>query len=328
MNFKNPEGQTARWLEYLQTYDFDVCHRRGKSHINADSLSRRPCEGTCKHCNKEEKHDVQVSVTKIVQFELNGKELSFEGFRKAQFEDPSLKLIIEWKNSNYKPSFQEVSNMSPLVKAYLAQWDSLMVKESVLYRLWENANGREIKEKLVVPFALQIELIKQLHSTDYGGQLGVTKTLRKVKDRFYWVGCRENVEDYCRTCDVCNSRKGPSTRNQARMQQFNVGSPFERVAVDILGPLPVTERGNKFLIVLMDYFTKWPEVMPVPNQEAETIAEVLVDHVFSRFGVPMELHSDQGRNFESEVFRETMKIMGINKTKRHLFNFIANVVWS
>ena len=205
--------------------------------------------------------------------------------------------------------------MSPLVKAYLAQWDSLMVKESVLYRLWENANGREIKEKLVVPFALQIELIKQLHSTDYGGHLGVTKTLRKVKDRFYWVGCRENVEDYCRTCDVCNSRKGPSTRNQARMQQFNVGSPFERVAVDILGPLPVTERGNKFLIVLMDYFTKWPEVMPVPNQEAETIAEVLVDHVFSRFGVPMELHSDQGRNFESEVFRETMKIMGINKTR-------------
>ena len=79
--------------------------------------------------------------------------------------------------------------MSPLVKAYLAQWDSLMVKESVLYRLWENANGREIKEKLVVPFALQIELIKQLHSTDYGGHLGVTKTLRKVKDRFYWVGC-------------------------------------------------------------------------------------------------------------------------------------------
>ena len=108
------------------------------------------------------------------------------------------------------------------------------------------------------------------------------------------------MEDYCRTCDVCNSRKGPSTRNQARMQQFNVGSPFERV-VDILGPLPVTERGNKFLIV--------------PNQEAETIAEVFVDHVFSRFGVPMELHSYQGRNFESEVFRETMKIMGINKTR-------------
>ncbi|KAJ3644279.1 hypothetical protein Zmor_026945 [Zophobas morio] len=53
MTFKNPKAQAARWLEYLQTYDFNVCHRRGKSHINAESLSRRPCEEACKHYNKE-----------------------------------------------------------------------------------------------------------------------------------------------------------------------------------------------------------------------------------------------------------------------------------
>ena len=58
MNFKNPEGQIARCLEYLQTYDFDVCHRRRKSHVNADFLPRIPCDETCKDCNKDEKHDV------------------------------------------------------------------------------------------------------------------------------------------------------------------------------------------------------------------------------------------------------------------------------
>ena len=69
----------------------------------------------------------------------------------------------------------------------------------------------------------KLELIKQLHSSDYGGHLGVTKTLRKVKERFYWAGCRENVQEYCRTCDVCNFRKDPSTRNKARMHNLMSG---------------------------------------------------------------------------------------------------------
>ena len=106
--------------------------------------------------------------------------------------------------------------------------------------MWENPDSRENKEKLVVPSALQTELIKQLHSSDYSGHLDVSATIRKVKDRFYWLGRTENVEDYCKTCDGCNFRKGPNTLNQARMQQFNVVSPFERVPADILDPLPVT----------------------------------------------------------------------------------------
>jgi transposase InsO family protein len=65
----------------------------------------------------------------------------------------------------------------------------------------------------------------------------------------------------------------------------------------------------------MDYFSKWPEVYALPNQEATTVADVLVEQWVSRFGVPMELHSDQGRNFESHVFREVCKLLGIHKTR-------------
>ncbi len=99
------------------------------------------------------------------------------------------------------------------------------------------------------------------------------------------------------------------------MQQHLVGSPMERIAIDVLGPLPESDRGNKYLLIAMDYFTKWPEAYVLPNQEAITVAEVLVREFICRFGTPMELHSDQGRNFESAVFREMCHLMGITKTR-------------
>lgn len=78
---------------------------------------------------------------------------------------------------------------------------------------------------------------------------------------------------------------------------------MERVVVDIAGPLPLTERGNKFICVAMDYFTKWPDAYAIPDHEVSTVAQVLVDRLFCRFGMPQELHSNKGRNFESAVFR-------------------------
>ncbi len=78
------------------------------------------------------------------------------------------------------------------------------------------------------------------------------------------------------------------------MQLYQVGAPMERVAVDIAGPLPATTAGNLYICVVMDYFTKWPEAYALPNHEATTVAEVLVEQFFTRFGVPGELHSDQG----------------------------------
>jgi hypothetical protein len=99
------------------------------------------------------------------------------------------------------------------------------------------------------------------------------------------------------------------------MQQYNVGAPFERIAMDVAGPFPTSDSGNKYVLVVMDYFSKWPEVYPIPNQETTTIADAVVHNWISRFGVPMEVHSDQGRNFESVVFQEMCQMLGINKTR-------------
>ena len=99
------------------------------------------------------------------------------------------------------------------------------------------------------------------------------------------------------------------------MAKYNVDSPMERIVIDVLGPLPITENGNKYILIVADYFTKWVEAYPMPNQEATTVAELLVREFICRFGVPLLIHSDQGRNFESELFAEMCRLLGIKKTR-------------
>ena len=102
---------------------------------------------------------------------------------------------------------------------------------------------------------------------------------------------------------------------KAPLKLYQVGSPMERVAVDVLGPLLKTNDGNQYIFIAQDYFTKWPEAFPVPDQKATTVADVLVNQLFTRFGIPQELHSHQGRNFESEVFQDVCKLLRIHKTR-------------
>ena len=90
---------------------------------------------------------------------------------------------------------------------------------------------------------------------------------------------------------------------------------MERIALDFMGPFPETKAGNRHLLVVMDYFTMWPEAYALLNQEAGTVASVLVNEFTSRYGVPAEIHSDQGRHFESAMFTEMCQLLGIHKTR-------------
>ena len=90
---------------------------------------------------------------------------------------------------------------------------------------------------------------------------------------------------------------------------------MQRVAMDILGPLPETDRGNKYILVIGDYFTKWKEAHAMPNMEAITVARIFVNEFICRFGAPEQLHTDQGRNFESALLKEICKLLGITKTR-------------
>ena len=97
------------------------------------------------------------------------------------------------------------------------------------------------------------------------------------------------------------------------MQMYHVGAPLERIAIDILGPLPDTEQGNRYALIVMNYFSKWTEVHAMPDQTAEAVAHMLIKEAISRFGVPLQIHT--GRNFESVLFKEVCRLLDIDKTR-------------
>jgi transposase InsO family protein len=94
-----------------------------------------------------------------------------------------------------------------------------------------------------------------------------------------------------------------------------VGASLDRLATDLVGPLPVTSRGNRYILTITDYFTKLIEICAVPDQTAVTCAQIMLNDVVCRFGCPLAIHSDQGRNFESEIFQELCKILEIRNTR-------------
>ena len=487
LNFKNPEGQLARWFEVLASYDFHIEHRAGRSHNNADALSRRPCyEICCPHCTRAE-HNFEISssnTTEIsdkkllterenfgqntvgesdretsdnsldpVKFERskcqfqqgdmglcstvnlkqcmtcescrnvqdghhiqkltedsvitsmsppaskcnkepitcepcknvqggyipekvvdenfsneeviskeegnwnkivvppcnfenvrvctrskrydttggsqeqsavsgdqlfktpNKPEVETENLRDLQIKDKTISQVLKWKEEGCKPSWAEVSHLSPEIKFYWARLDSLIIDNGILYRKWETHNGKQHVLHVVLPLSLRKFVLEQLHNSVTGGHLGLRKTLSKVKQRYFWYQLRKDVKYWCSKCDTCAAKKAPHKKPRAPMCQYLVGAPWERVAIDILGPLPRTNKGNRYLMIVGDYFTKWKEAIPIPDAEAATVAQKFVERIVSIFGVPLQIHTDQGSNFGSRVFKEMCQILGIHKTR-------------
>ncbi|GFY24489.1 retrovirus-related Pol polyprotein from transposon 412 [Trichonephila clavipes] len=241
---------------------------------------------------------------------------SDESVRKDQLADPEIKLIMEFKeSSDEKPSWQDIAPFYPTTKRYWALWNCLHLRNGVLYRKWESDDGKTSRWQVILAKTRVSAVLKELHGSPTGGHFGVMKTLQKVRERFDWNNVRSDVEKCYRICDPCAARKGHRKRTRGRLQLYNVGAPFERIAFDILGPLPRSSDGICNILIVMDYFTKWPEAYPIPDQEASTVAEVLVQHWISRLGVPLQLHSDQGKNFDSAVCKRLCEILAINKTR-------------
>ena len=112
---------------------------------------------------------------------------------------------------------------------------------------WVLKDGKVGFQQTVVPKVLRADLLWETHGGVAGGHLGVRKTLSRLRHRYYWVGLRRDVEEWCRARDVCSAKKGPPRRGRAPLQLYQVGAPLERVAVDIAGPFPTTAAGTRFL---------------------------------------------------------------------------------
>jgi transposase InsO family protein len=303
-NFKETHGQLARWFEVLGMFEFDIEHRAGIRHGNADALSRMP-ESPAK--------EVPQKILCCGVFEIPAWDK--DHVRKQQMEDQCLNPIIQALEKGTKPLRKNVMRHDKVTKALWMQWDQLSLENGILYRRFLQPNSSP-SIQLVVPASLREEVLLKAHDDRTAGHLGQYRTYKKVQKSYYWPGYRDHISLWVSTCHACQARKRPvGKRRRAKMRTAPVGNPLDRVAMDILGPLPLSDNGNRYVIVIMDYFTKWAEAVAIPDQTAITVARAFVTQFVCRLGVPYKVHTDQGPNFESELFREVCKLLGIEKTR-------------
>ncbi|PIK38622.1 Retrovirus-related Pol polyprotein from transposon [Apostichopus japonicus] len=226
-----------------------------------------------------------------------------------------------WKEVQHsRPDWAQITTGSTALKNYWSQWERLVLKRGVLYRKFESDTGKSALLQLLVPERIREDILRGAHNHRLSGHLMAKKTLSRIRGKFYWSGYRNHVRNWCRSCDQCAARKGPKKKLNARMKQYGAGHPLQRCAMDIMGPLPISTRGNRYILVVADYFTKWTEAYAIADMEAQTVARTLVEEFICRYGIPEELHTDQGRQFESELFQCMCRLLDIKKTRTTPFH--------
>jgi hypothetical protein len=303
-NFKHPESQLARWLEFLSEYDLNIVYRAGNLNQNADSLSRRACPPACSYCSRRELLSEERAGLRGI---IIGSTVDWPA---EQEMDPELKEVRSWLQLGQKPAREEVSLRSPSLKSIWREFDQYSLRDGILVRKFFTPSSEYLQ--IVIPRHQVSDIITTAHQ---GGHWGIERTKLTIRDKYYWPGWIQDIIAYIKQCEPCNRKKGPPKRQVPTFKKALAGAPMERINIDFLGPLPLTPRQNRHLLVVTDSFTKWLYVIPLPSQEAHVVADALIEHVFSHQGIPSQLHSDQGANFESALIQRLCDRLGIHKTR-------------
>ena len=332
-----PTGRKARWLETLAEYTFTIVHRPGRQHSNADALSRRAADVLAARssppspvssvsaatlatpvCAAEHASPVSVpppdpTPSVPVSFPSLPAHTPAE-LRAAQLLDPDIATALQWYDSDkqvfHRPSADSISGCSRSVHRYASEVATLILLDDVLYRRPDHQSSVQF----VVPYSLQDDCISSIHTAPAGGHFGLEKTLQKCQQRFFWPGQSSTVRLFVQACDVCATSKKTAAK-PAPLQSVTAGYPGQLVAMDLVGPFPTSDRRNKYILVCVDYFTRWPEAYTLPDMTSTTVAKAFIDGWISRFGVPDRIHSDQGPQFESSLFAELCNLLQVRKSR-------------
>ena len=408
----DPHGQVARWMVRLGTFDFDIRHRTGKLHSNADSLSRMPFL-QCVQCDIRHRgalrskrgkpvlqdedpekdasettstdlkrdsgvdkshRDVVLSDEKcthvcavnVLPSTLTNSALFVEGEKgdgsccsessicgpgrevpgtvlavtrgqlpqgpqnksdswmaggacisrstlwEEQRKDTAVIDALCWlKDGSSKPPRESIMAAGLDAKFLWANFDALVIVDGILCRKLGPLRDGSVRTTAYAPQSLRKQIMKLCHDNKTGGHFYFWKSLKSVKRNFIWAGMSKDVQLYCRACDVCATRKNAGKRHKAAMRRYDMGYPMEEVSIDLMGPFPVSSQGNKYVLVVVDAFSKWMEAYAIPSIEASVVAEKLVLEFVSRFGVPLQIRSDRGRQFDCELFGEMCRLLEV-----------------
>jgi len=312
INLRDPNGRLARWALRLQPYKFTIEYNSGKKHSHVDALSRYPVDKpTSEEVGFDDACLYSLNVNAIDGNDFIGSDSEVLTLQRG---DPVFKKVID----SLLSAEDGTETNSKFSRDY-------MLHEGILYhvnfdfecRLWS----------LCVPKGMREKILREVHDSASGGHLGFYKTWHTVKSRFWWPNMHQHVRRFLESCQTCQLY---SRRNHASTGNMHTVSPpaevFNRIGIDFIGPLPISSKGNSYVLMMIDHLSRYVEAYPVPAQTAAHAITGIKERIIHRHGIPREIVMDQGKQFISQDFVNFCKEYRIKQTFTSVYSPSSNGV--
>ena len=314
---KEPKASAriSGWLATLMEYPIVIEYVKGTENTIADALSR--LDSSAIDC------EVPSDLAKgVPSFACPAAEVDRLDARTdwlaEQRADETISFVVDLMRRGERPSPADIE-LNPSLRPYTDVWSQFVLEDGLL----KHCNERAVSTRIVVPPPLRESVFRALHEPAHHGY---EATLRRISQRFWWPRVRAEVSAFIRACEVCDRERIPNPAPRAPLGHLPADQPFAALYIDIVGGQNSLSLGAspKSILTMIDGLTGWAEAVPIADQTAVTVARAVYSEWIARYGVPEQLHSDRGVQFESAVFAELCDTFGIDKTRTTPYRPQAN----
>ena len=295
-----PSSRVARWLILLSEYNItSISHVAGRENIVADALSR----------NVPDTVDILLdeipSLNVIQQVEEDVVEWNVENIGAEQQKFPLYKEIVNFLTGK----------RAQLPRHLAAPINQFELENSILYFKSQN-EYKNVKYRVCVPPSYYRKALVLAHSVPISGHTGIHSTLERLKTFAFWPTMAACVKDFVKSCAICLKTKNYKGSKAPILRNPEVDRPYDRLNMDLIGPLPVSNDNNRYILSLVDVLTRYGFAVPIPDKSANTVSRALINHVIGPFGPPRSIYSDSGPEFTAEVTKQVLNAMQVHQ--RHI----------
>ena len=300
-SFKELINKRYRWIEFLQELGTKIVYLPGKDNVVADYLSRNV------------KMENQLDVLGSASLHLSAELFDNADLIAAQRNAHELQLVVRYLEKEDNACLKNCLPMS-----FRPHINKLSLSDAGLL-VYRHAK----RTVVVLPPEQRLDIISICHSEWAAGHFGIFKTHRRILDKFWWPGMHDDIKNFIRNCDVCLKVTSQKQKFAAMGRRQFPSKPLEKISIDFLVDLPTTRAGHCHILVVNDCFSKYIQLYPIKDRLAKTAATCLVDYIM-RFGIPDQLLSDQDPAYESHLFQELMRGLGVKKLRTTSYNPRSN----
>jgi hypothetical protein len=317
---KKPLGvetaKVTRWVLQTQLYNMEVKYRPGKSNGNADFLSRIPVPARkylpsgvttapicliLKDLTTEQEKDTYCKTA---------REKYVKQLKKTAVKEEVRKIQERQRNSSKRNTLNP-RNYNWSLPLPAEESDS----EDEEFTVLNNGLLATSYGKILAPESLREKILFRYHDDPLAGHLGTKKTVGRIRCRYYWPGMVKDIKAYVKQCAICEKRKALGSSKAPLVPITPPDKPWQLMAMDIVGPLDVTENGNTYILVMGEYSTRYMIAAPMKDQTADSVHNAFREKIILTHGVPEEVLTDQGKNFLSKTMDDFYSQLGVKRKK-------------